>query len=201
MLSSITYILTVFIFILIFVFIMTKDMPYLISQFKRLVPRRITIEITAILASLRKTFFGFIKAQIIIAAISASIVLIGLLLFKFDHIVIITIAIFFIDLIPYIGIGVIFIPWLLSTFFTEQYMLTIQLGSLYVFIILVRQFIEPKIIASTIGIHPLISLTTLFIGIQIFGLLGIFLAPIILIMLSALYHARIFHYIWYFIQR
>lgn len=199
-LSSLTYIITVFIFILLFVFIMTKDMKFLIFHFKRIAPVKISSLITAIIIALRKTIWGFIKAQIIIAAISAIIVLIGLLCFQIDHVIIITILIFFIDLIPYFGIGTIFIPWLLSAFFTGQYVLTIQLGALYILLIIFRQIIEPKIIASSIGVHPLIALTVIFIGIQIFGLIGIFIAPILLIILSALYHARIFHLIWDFLK-
>ena len=91
-----------------------------------------------------------------------------------NNIILTTLIIFFVDFIPYIGVGTVFIPWILYQFFTEQFMLTIQLSILYIIVIIARQILEPKILASSIGIHPLIALIILFIGIQSFGILGVF---------------------------
>ena len=104
------------------------------------------------------------------------------------------------SLIPYIGIGALFIPWILYGFFSDHYTLTLQLSLLYAVLLIVRQIIEPRLLAKNLGIHPLIAIIILFISINIFGALGIIITPISLILFSSLYHAKIFHYIARFIK-
>ncbi len=199
-LSSITYAGTIFIFLLLAVFMMTKDLHQIKIVIYDLVPKKVMLKGTQIIAHLKNSVFGFIKAQITITMISSFIVMIGLLVFQIDNVLIITLTILLVDFIPYVGIGAVFIPWIIYCFFTEQFGLTIQLAGLYIVVIIVRQLIEPRILASSIGIHPLIALIILFVGIQSLGILGIFLTPVILIILSAIYHAGIIHYLWNFIR-
>ncbi|MBO1004499.1 sporulation integral membrane protein YtvI [Pseudogracilibacillus auburnensis] len=199
-LASLSYIGTILLFILIASFIMTKDLEEVKGWYKKIVPIKITKQLGNIMNHLKRSVFGFIKAQIIITFISSIIVFIGLFIFQIDHIFTITLTIFFVDFIPYVGIGFIFIPWIVYTFITSDYVLTIQLATLYIIIIIIRQLIEPRILASSIGIHPLIAIIILFIGIQSLGIVGIFMTPIILILISAIYHAGIVHYVWYFVK-
>jgi predicted PurR-regulated permease PerM len=49
----------------------------------------------------------------------------------------------------------------------------------------VRQFIEPKIVGEKLGIHPLLTLASFYLGYRIFGFIGILLAPILLILRRA----------------
>src|SRR5699024_6467330 len=112
---------------------------------------------------------GLIKAQIIITFLSTLIIGIGLFLFGTKHLLMITMIIFVVDFVPYLGIDIIFIPWILYSFLTSDYTSSIQLSVLYAVIILFRQFLEPKLIADRIGIHPFIALSVLFMGIQLFG--------------------------------
>lgn len=44
-----------------------------------------------------------------------------------------------------------------------------------------RQLIEPKVISSNIGIHPIFTLISMYAGFRIFGLIGLIIGPIILI--------------------
>ena len=200
-LSSISYGGTILIFIVLSVFIMTKDFHKLKAFFIKLVPDKVINAFNEVITHLKNSAFGFIKAQVIITIISSIIVMIGLFAFRVENVLMITIIVFFVDFIPYLGIGIVFIPWIIYNFFADQYLLTIQLAALYIVIIIVRQLIEPRILASSIGIHPLIALIILFVGIQSFGLAGIFIVPIVLIAFSAIYHAGIIHYIWNFIQK
>src|SRR5699024_5939571 len=132
--------------------------------------------------------------------ISSFIVMVGLMVYQVENVLMLTLTVLFVDFIPYVGVGAVFIPWIIYNFFTGDYILTIQLAVLYIVIIVVRQMIEPRILASSVGIHPLFALIILFIGIQSLGIVGIFITPIVLITISAIYHAGIFHFIWYYIK-
>lgn len=192
-LSSLTYVGMISCFILIIVYFITKDMPKLNNIFRKRVPIKVNLKTQQLLLQLKKSVWAFVKAQIIITLISSVIICISLLFMKVEHVFTIVLIVLIVDFIPYIGIGAIFIPWIGYSFFTMQYGLTIQLSVLYAFVIIIRQIIEPKIVAANMGIHPLIAISVLFIGIQALGITGILLTPLFLIFLSALYHIRIFH--------
>ena len=55
----------------------------------------------------------------------------------------------------------------------------------------VRQFLEPKIVSGKIGIHPIFTLIAMYTGFKIIGLIGMFVGPIILIILKNIFETMI----------
>src|SRR5699024_5390579 len=148
----------------------------------------------------KKALTGFMKAQFILIFITMLIIFAGLSLLKVDHAVTIALLAALVDLFPYIGTGIIFIPWAVYLFITGNYSLTIGLTLLYMFIIIVRQFLEPKILSSNIGLHPLAVLIVLFISMQLWGVSGIIIAPILVVVGIVLFQTEIFHKVLMFIK-
>lgn len=197
--SSISQTSIMIIFIVISIFIMTKDYNLLTSYSQNIIPMKIRKNLTEIVFQLKKSTFGLVKAHFFLAVLSSCLGLVGLLIIGVENFLLLTIIIFIVDFVPYIGIGAIFIPWILYQFMSGEYGFTIQLTIVYMVITIVRQLIEPKLIATHLGIHPIIALILLFISIKHFGILGIFITPLILIGLSAVYHANILSTIQHFI--
>ena len=56
---------------------------------------------------------------------------------------------------------------------------------------IVRQIIEPKIVSRQIGIHPIFTLIAMYTGFRFIGFLGMFVGPIVLIILKEIYGNRI----------
>ena len=48
----------------------------------------------------------------------------------------------------------------------------------------VRPFAEPKILGRHLGIHPLATLASIYIGYSFFGFAGIFLLPLLILLLG-----------------
>ena len=48
----------------------------------------------------------------------------------------------------------------------------------YLSITVIRNIIEPKIVGSQIGLHPVVTLVSMFVGAQLLGVLGLFGFPI-----------------------
>lgn len=203
-LSALIASLSQMIFIMLFVgisgFIMTKDYVLLQEYYNRKMPQKSRRWINDIHVQLKKSTFGMVKAHFLLAFLTSMIAMLCLYLFQLEHVLFLSILIFAIDLIPYIGVGTIFIPWIIFQFVTGDYQLTIQLTCLYMLIIVIRQVIEPKIIASHIGLHPLVTVILLFISINMFGLLGVFLTPMMFICISAIYHTRLIPMTWNYIM-
>ncbi|MEC5421956.1 sporulation integral membrane protein YtvI [Virgibacillus sp. C22-A2] len=191
---------TIFIFILLATFFITNDWISLKHSLNKFVPEVINQSIKHIIEQLKKALYGFVKAQLILISITAALLLTGLLILNIEHALTIALLAAAIDLLPYIGTGFIFLPWITYLFFTGHYSMTISLTVLYMVVVVTRQVLEPKILSSSIGINPLAALVTLFLSIQIWGLPGLLVAPILLIFLNALYRAGIFRRVLLFIR-
>ncbi len=89
------------------------------------------------------------------------------------------------DILPIAGSGGILIPWALISFIIGNYKQAIGLIIIYVIITVVRQYIEPKIVGDTLGVHPIITLMGLYFGLKLFGFLGMFIVPITVMTLKA----------------
>lgn len=181
-------------------FFISKDWYKIKILFAKYTPDRIQNYSKTIFIDLRKALFGFIKAHITLISMTTVLVLIGLLILRIPFAITIAILIGFIDLLPYLGTGLIFVPWILYTFLSSDYKLTIGLAILYGVVIVQRQLAEPKVLSSNIGLQPLPTLISLFVGFKFFGLLGLIAGPVTLVILSTLYRARVFHEIWYYIR-
>ena len=58
---------------------------------------------------------------------------------------------------------------------------------LYIFTLIIKQFIEPKIVSKNIGIHPIYTLISMYTGFKFFGIVGLLAGPIILIILKNIF--------------
>ena len=72
------------------------------------------------------------------------------------------------------------IPWALIMAVYGNYPLALELFLIYVAITVVRNIIEPKIIGGQLGLHPVVTLISMFVGVDFFGVIGLFGFPILL---------------------
>lgn len=192
--------ITIIIFTLIATFIITNDWNNLVQSFKKMIPETLHETGKNVWNHLQKALFGFFKAQILLISITAFIIFVGLVIFKVEYPLTIALIAALVDILPLVGTGVIFIPWILYLFLTANYSLTISITILYMIVVVQRQLFEPKILSSNIGLNPLAALVALFAGIQIWGVLGLFIGPIVLIIGNAFYQAGVFNQIGQFIK-
>ena len=172
------------------------DKMYLLDQMEHHLPRdwvnKVGYKLRKVIASLG----AYLKAQSILIGISFSIVLIGLIIFKIvgmnvKYPLMIALAIGFVDALPILGSGTVMIPWAVISAFNGDIRLAISLIILLAIMIVVRQFLEPKIVSSHIGVHPIFTLIAMYTGFQLIGVWGLFLGPIILIILKNIFETMI----------
>lgn len=192
--------ITVFMFIVLATFLITNDFNTLKQSVQKLVPSKMNTTGKYLLIQLKKALSGFLKAQLILIAITAGSIYIGLVIIGIDHALTIALLAAGVDLLPYIGTGIIFIPWIIYLFIIGNYKLTISLAIVYMFITIVRQLLEPKILSVHVGLHPLAALFALFIGLQLWGVIGLIIAPILLVILNVFYQTGVVKQLWLFIN-
>lgn len=83
------------------------------------------------------------------------------------------------------------IPWAVISSLNGDIKLGIALIIIYAIILIVRQLVEPRIVSSKIGIHPIFTLIAMYTGFRIIGLVGLFVGPIVLIILKNIFSVSI----------
>ncbi|MED0678154.1 sporulation integral membrane protein YtvI [Aneurinibacillus thermoaerophilus] len=199
-LSSIPNMATVFVISILSAFFISKDYHKMISKAKSMVPVEFTNKGARILTDLQKALFGFVKAQLTLVSITSMIVIVGLLILGVPYAVSIGLLTGLVDLMPYLGTGAVFVPWIAYAAFAGDLRLAIGLAILYAIVIIQRQIMEPKIVATNVGLDPLFTLIALFVGLKLFGFLGLILGPVLLVIINALRNAGIFRDTWKYIK-
>lgn len=129
------------------------------------------------------TLFVCIRSYALIMCITFVELSIGLHILRIENAFLIALIIAVFDILPVLGTGGIMIPWALISFIQGNYSLAVGLALVYVIITVIRNIIEPKIVGGNIGLHPVVTLISLFVGAQLFGVVGLFGFPIFLSLL------------------
>jgi sporulation integral membrane protein YtvI len=82
------------------------------------------------------------------------------------------------DILPILGTGGIMIPWSVISFALGNTAMGIKLLVIYAIVTVVRNYVEPKIVGAQLGLHPIITLVSMFVGLRIFGFWGLFGLPV-----------------------
>ena len=132
------------------------------------------------------TLFVCIRSYLLIMSITFVELSIGLHLVNVKHAFLLAFIIALFDILPVLGTGGIMIPWTILTAIQGNYPLALGLLTIYLVITVIRNIIEPKIVGSQLGLHPVVTLTSMFVGAQFFGVIGLFGFPICLSLLRHL---------------
>lgn len=92
-----------------------------------------------------------------------------------------------VDIIPVLGTGTVLIPWAVYNLVMGNVGLGIGLLVLYAVITVLRQILEPKLVANQAGLPAIATIMAMFIGARLFGAFGILLLPLTVIILKLMY--------------
>lgn len=177
-------------------YFMCTDKIYMLDQIEHHLPEEWVKKLTKHIKALTKTLGCYLKAQFILIMVSFIISLIGLYIFsaigmKVSYPLLTAIGIAVVDALPIFGSGTVMVPWAVISACNGDITLGISILVLWIIMSIVRQIIEPKIVSRQIGIHPIFTLIAMYTGFRFIGFLGMFVGPIVLIILKEIYGNRI----------
>ncbi len=175
-----------FILCIISTFFFIKDKSLIRTNVAKKLPNAITSTYVVAKEQLIIALAGYFKAEIIIMSIIATITISGLLLIGYPYALFLGLIIAVVDALPIFGSGFIIIPWLILSLASGNIARAIGLFVIYCTIILTRQTLEPRILGTQLGIHPLIMLMSIYIGFRLFGVFGLILGPIFVVVVKKL---------------
>ena len=163
------------------------DREKISSSFAGILPDKWVRKLPTLRDKLSDTLRGYLKAYLSIMLLTFFEIFLGLTILGVDYAFLLGVIIAVVDILPVLGTGTVLIPWAIFSFAVSNPRLGTGLIILYAVVLIVRQLVEPKIVGNTLGLHPLATLASLYVGIKFLGFAGIFIGPIIAMLLGGFF--------------
>lgn len=159
-------------------FFMAADFDKMITFLKKLLPKEKEDSAQKVIHYVKDIIFIYIKSYSLLFFLTFIELVIGLLLLRIPNAVIVAIFIAVFDILPVLGTGGILLPWAVVMFAMGDIPMTIGILILYIVITAIRNTLEPKIVGRQIGLHPLVTLIAMVIGLKLLGIIGLICFPV-----------------------
>jgi sporulation integral membrane protein YtvI len=126
-----------------------------------------------------RSVHGFIRVQFFLITVTAVIAMLVFLLLGIPYVLALGLILALLDLLPILGAGALMIPMAIWYLAAGETFKGIVIAILYIVIVAVRQIIQPRLLSSNLNIHPIVAILALFLGLQLFGILGLILLPLV----------------------
>lgn len=169
-------------FDLVFIVITSLFMLLDYQRIDRLVIQKYQMA-SLVIDTIKDVLSNMFKAYFIIMIITFIELWIGFMIIKIDNQIMLACIIAIFDFMPVLGIDMIMIPWIIINAFTNKMSMAVGLLVIYMVIVVTKNILEPKLIAKSLGVSPLVSLVGMYLGMKILGVMGLILVPILLMII------------------
>ncbi len=164
----------------------SKDFMQLLRFYRNLFGEKVYCKTCRIKNIISSSVFKFIKGYLLLMSLTFLVLVVGFYILKIEYAVLLALLVSIVDLLPVLGTGTVLVPWgIADVILGEARGFGILI--LYISVTVIRNFAEPKVIGKQMGINPLFTLVSMFIGLKLIGFWGLLLFPIILIVLIEYY--------------
>ncbi len=176
-----------FIFTILSSFYIAMDYDSIKAFFKRAIPEDFHFFFIAVREFCSKCLGKILKSYFILMLITFAELLAGFLLLKVSHPVKSAVFIAILDILPLLGTGTVLIPWAVFSLLTNELSFGTGIFVLWAFITVIRNILEPHLIAKELGLSPLLTLLSCFLGLKTMGLKGMIVSPVIFLALKYMF--------------
>lgn len=178
-------------FALMSTYFLIKDRDIISEAFRRLFPEKTFANFRNMEISITSGIAAVIRTQVLLVMLTMVINIAGLSVLGTRYAVGLGILLAVLDLLPVIGPGLIYVPWIVYHFIWGHPPAGIGLLILYGSVSFFRQVIQTHLIGKEMGLHPLATLFSLYIGYRLFGAIGIIYGPLVAVLIMGLWVARV----------
>lgn len=170
--------------------------PELLALARQHIPEAWQQALRQLGGGLKQALGGWLKAQVLLMLITFGELTVGLFLLRVDLALLLAGLTALLDALPVFGAAVVLIPWALGAFLSGRILLGGGLLVLCGIVTLMRSLLEPRLVGQRVGLHPLAALAGMYVGFQIFGVAGMILAPLALVLAKQLLACGIVQRLW-----
>lgn len=174
----------------------TVEREEVLNWLKKVAPVSVQKRMTLVADNLRYAVGGYFKAQFKIMGIVFLILLVGFALLDVNYYALVAFLIAFLDFLPFFGTGTAMIPWAVYKILVGDLKTAVVLVVIYVITQAARQLLQPKLVADSMGLSPLVTLILLYIGYRVSSVIGMILAVPIGMVIINMCQAGAFDYIF-----
>ena len=189
---SISSFVLAFFFFLIAWFFTASDYPALRKNAVEYLPASIKRLLIRVKRAFSAAFGGYIKAELLISLGVMVILAVGFTIMGQSYGLLLAFLLGVLDFIPILGAGTVLVPWMIIDLILGNWRRAIYLLIIWGVISFFRRFTEPKIVGDQTGLHPLLSLLAIYVGMKTAGVLGMILGPVLVLMIRNLWRAGMF---------
>lgn len=187
MTKSVPFFLISFVFTILASVFITMDYRGIVDFLKKQLPPKTAVFLSDAKQQIGKTVLRYLRAYLIIFLMTFTELSIGLSILGIENSIGLAAIIAVADVLPVIGTGGVLIPWAIWGLLTRNFVLAIGLVILYVVILVVRNFTEPKIVGDQLGLNPVVTLIAIYLGYRLLGVAGMIGLPIFTTILVGLH--------------
>ena len=170
---------------------LASDYDHIMGVLEQKLPDTVVNTIRKAKEAFHTIIANYLKGYSKILLLTFAEISIGLVIIGFDNALLIAAIIAVFDILPIVGSGLVLLPWTIIKFIQGHIAKGIGLAILYLVVIIVRQIAEPKIVGKQVGLHPLLTLICMWVGLKVFGGVGMFALPISLLVILDLKNSGI----------
>ena len=159
-------------------FMLSAELPQIKVFIKQKLPGDKREKILHLVRHFRDTLGHWLKAEVKISAIMTVIIIAGLLILSVNYAVLFGLFAGIVDALPIFGAGAVLVPWAVILLIRGDVQKAIGMLILFIITCIARQALEPKLIGSQMGVSPLVMLGAIYVGFLVFGVYGMLLFPI-----------------------
>lgn len=159
-------------------YFITSDKFYILDRMEHHLSKKMVGKIVMHAKQITSSLGKYLKAEITLSIITFIVVLTGLNIFyllgmEVEYPVLMAILIGFVDALPILGAGGIMVPWAIILLINKNTALSISILGLYIFTLVEKQLLEPKVVSNNIGIHPIFTLIAMYTCFRLIGVIGL----------------------------
>ncbi|MFV0393975.1 MAG: AI-2E family transporter [Coprobacillaceae bacterium] len=140
-----------------------------------------------VIGCVKETISSVFKAYLSIFVMTFIELLVGFYIIGLNDALTLSFSIALFDFLPVLGLDMIFIPWIIILAFQNQMSLALALLVIYLIVTISKNIFEPRLISKHIGMHPLLTIVSMFIGLKFLGILGMVIVPLLIMIGLRLY--------------
>lgn len=168
---------------------LSRDFEYVSKSILGVFPPRAQNMLRQAKTAIVKIVGNFARSYVLILFITFFEIWIGLEIIGFENAIVIAAIIAVFDILPIVGSGMVLLPWTIFKFVQGQVGKGIGLLILYLWVVIARQVIEPRIVSKRVGLHPLSTLLFMWLGLKVFGGVGMLALPVCVLILKDLHES------------
>ncbi len=135
---------------------------------------------------LKRSFGGWLRAQLILMAMTFGELLTAFLLLRVGNAAGLAAVTALVDALPVFGTGIVLLPWAVYSLLLGDIGRALGLIITWGTVNLVRSCAQAKLLGDQIGLDPLSSLLAVYVGWQVWGVWGMIVFPILFVALRRL---------------